>query len=202
MEPREESLTHGSARAGSRWTLGWIFLRLGAVAFGGLGAALALIERELVMKRHYLTQKDITDALTYTKLLPGSTVVQVVAYLGYLLGGWFGSALATAAFVLPSALLMLVLAALYVGITVLPEVRPAVQGLTAAVVGILLATTYRLGKSNIKEPLTVVLALAAFVAGAFLRIHAALLVIGAGLIGILVLPILTPAPKPHKEGRV
>jgi chromate transporter len=111
------------------------------LAFGGLGAALALIEHELVSKRRYLTGEDITAALTYTKLLPGSTVVQVVTYLGYLLGGWRVSTLITAAFVVPAALLMLVLAAAYVGVTALPALRPAVQGLTAAVVGVLLATT-------------------------------------------------------------
>ena len=93
--------------------LGWLFLRIGATAFGGLGAGLALIERDLVEKRRLLTSEDVTEALTYTKLLPGSTVIQVVSYLGYKLRGWSGSALATAAFVLPSALLMVLLAALY-----------------------------------------------------------------------------------------
>src|SRR5438128_11277529 len=107
-------------------TLVGVFLRIGALAFGGLGAALALIEHELVTKRRCLTEADITAALTYTKLLPGSTVVQVVAYVGYVLGGWRGSALATVAFVVPSALLMLVLAAAYVEVAGLPEVRPAV----------------------------------------------------------------------------
>jgi chromate transporter len=179
----------------SALTLVGVFLRIGALAFGGLGAALALIERELVSKRRYLTEVDITAALTYTKLLPGSTVVQVVAYLGYLLGGWRVSALITAAFVVPAALLMLVLATAYVGVTALPVLRPAVQGLTVAVVGILLATTYRLGKANIKEALTLGIALAAFLAGALLSIHAALIVTIAGLLGSVVLA------APQQEGK-
>src|SRR5687768_17372860 len=116
--------------------LGQIFLRIGAMAFGGLGAALALVERELVDKRQWLTAADVTEALTYTKILPGSTVVQVVSYLDYKLGGWSGSAVATAAFVFPSALLMLVLAAAYVSVSTVPAMRPAINGLTAAVVGI------------------------------------------------------------------
>ena len=88
MEPMEESPAHGAARAVSALALGRVFLRIGAIAFGGLGAALALVERELVDKRRWLTPADLTEALTYTKLLPGSTVVQVVAYLGYKLRGW------------------------------------------------------------------------------------------------------------------
>jgi chromate transporter len=154
------------------------------VAFGGLGAALALVERELVSKRQWLTKADITEALTYTKLLPGSTVVQVVAYLGYKLGGWSGSAVATVAFVLPSALLMLVLAAAYVSASAVLAMRPAINGLTAAIVGLLLATTYRLGKANIPDRITLGLALASMVAGAVLGVSAALIVVIAGLLGV------------------
>lgn len=169
----------------------WVFLRLGATAFGGLGAALALLERELVLKRQLLTAAELTESLTYTKLLPGSTVVQVVAYLGYRLGGWSGSALATIAFLLPSILAMLLLSALYVSATAIPNIGPTTHGLTAAVVGILLATTYRLGKANSTAPLTLGIALAAFVTGAFLNVNVALIVLGAGLIGIVILA----APK-------
>jgi chromate transporter len=142
------------------------------------------VERELVTKRQWLTAADVTEALTYTKLLPGSTVVQVVSYLGYKLGGWSGSAVATAAFVFPSALMMLVLAAAYITVTAVPAMRPAINGLTAAVVGLLLATTYRLGKANIADRITLGIALASIVAGAVLGVSAAFIVVAAGLLGI------------------
>jgi chromate transporter len=132
--------------------LGWVFLRIGAIAFGGLGAALILVERDLVDKRRWLTPTDLTEALTYTKLLPGSTVV---------------------------------LAALYVAATALPVLGPAVNGLTAAVVGVLLATTYRLGKANIKGPVALGMAVAACGVGVWLGVNAALIVVAAGVLGIL-----------------
>jgi chromate transporter len=183
-------------------TLGWIFLHIGATAYGGLGTTLALIERELVTKRGLLTPADVTEALTYTKLLPGSTGPQAIAYLGYKLGGWSGSALAMAAFIVPSALLMVLLAGAYVATTALPAIGPAVNGLTAGVVGILLATTYRLGKPNIKEPLTWGIALAAFAVGAFLGISAALIVMAAGLLGMILLsPSNAAQDQTRKEGR-
>ena len=198
MEPREESPARETPRAVSVLALGWVFLRIGALAFGGLGAALALVERDLVDKRRWLTPADLTEALTYTKLLPGSTVVQVMSYLGYKLGGWPGSALATAAFVLPSALAMLVLAALYVAATAVPALAPAINGLTAAVVGVLLATTYRLGKANIKELSTLGIAVAACVVGAWLGLNAALIVVAAGVLGIL---LFAPAPAPEQRAK-
>jgi chromate transporter len=182
--------------------LGWMFLRIGATAFGGLGTTLALIERELVTKRGMITPADVTEALTYTKLLPGSTGPQAISYLGYKLGGWSGSALATAAFLFPSALLMVLLAAAYVATTALPAIGPTVNGLTAAVVGILLATTYRLGQSNIKEPLTWVIALVAFAVGAFLGLSAALIVVAAGLLGMILLsPPDTAQGQQRTEGK-
>lgn len=180
--------------------LGWMFLRIGATAFGGLGAALALIERECVDKRRMLLKEDVTEALTYTKLLPGSTVVQVVSYLGYRLGGWSGSAIATVAFVLPSALAMIGLAALYIRTTDLPGLAPTVQGLTAAVAGILLATTYRLGKTNIRGPVALLLAVVAFVAALVFTVNAALIVVAAGIIGILLLAKF-PAESAPEERR-
>jgi chromate transport protein ChrA len=92
--------------------------------------------------------------------------------------------MATAAFVFPAALMMLVLAAAYVAVTALPALQPAVNGLTAAVVGLLLATTYRLGKANIADRITMGIALASVMAGAVLGVSAALIVVAAGLLGV------------------
>jgi chromate transport protein ChrA len=82
---------------------------------------------------------------------------------------------------------MVLLAAAYVATTALPAMGPTVNGLTAGVVGILLATTYRLGKPNITGPLTWSIALVAFAVGAVLGISAALIVVAAGLLGVILL---------------
>lgn len=165
--------------------LAWVFLRIGALAFGE--TELVMIERELVDRRRVLTHQDLTDALTYTKPLPGSTVVQIVAYLAYRLGGWPGSAVATIVYLVPSTIAMMALAAGYVALSGLPLVQPVAQGLTAAAVGLLLATAWRLSKRSItrRQPLSVVLAVGAIVVGGIFHISAALVVVVAGLIGIV-----------------
>jgi chromate transporter len=169
----------------SMGTLAWMFFRIGATAFGE--TELVIIERELVDRRGVLTHQDLTDALTYTKSLPGSSVVQIVAYLAYRLDGWTGSALATIAYLLPSTLAMMALAAGYIAVSGLPLLRPTADGLTAAAVGLLLATAWRLGKRSItaRQPLSIILPLAAVIAGGVFGISAALLVVAAGLIGIV-----------------
>ena len=113
----------------------------------------------------------------------GSTSFRSVGALG---GGgcWAGAAAATVAFVFPSARLMLALAAASGSVTTVPALRSAINGLTAAVVGLLLATTYRLGTANIPDRITLGIALASIVAGAVLGISAAWIVVAAGLLGV------------------
>lgn len=165
-------------------TLAWEFLKIGALAFGE--TELVMIEREFVERRGVLTREDLTEALTYTKPLPGSTVVQIVAFLAYRLGGWTGSAVATALYLLPSALMMVALAAGYGAVGGLPLVRPAAEGLTGAAVGLLLATTWRLSKRAVdrRQPLSVALALGAVIATGVFGLSSALVVVAAGMIGI------------------
>lgn len=173
----------------------WEFFKMGATSIGDLAPLLAFIEHDLVDQRKVLTRADVTEALTYTKLLPGSTVLQVVAYLSYKLGGWRGSALASLVYLLPSAVLMVALAA---GFGVLsanvPEFRAAVHGVTAAVVGVLLATTLRFARKNLSlsSPITVLLAVAAFTAAGLGGVNVAIVMLASGLVGVVV---LRGAPK-------
>jgi len=85
-----------------------------------------------------------------------------------------------------------------VATTALPAVGPALNGLTAAVVGVLLATTYRLGKSSIKGSLMWGIAMVAFLVGAFLCVSVALIVVAAGLLGIFLFS--AAAAKPQAQG--
>jgi len=166
-------------------TIGLIFLRLGTLAFGGLGVTLALIEREVVDRRAVLSRHDVTDALTYTKVLPGSTAVQVVAYTGWRLGGWSGAAIATAAFLLPSAVLMALLAAGYAGITDSPALLGVRQGVLAVVVAVLLVTMERLARPLITGWLPVVTGIVSFLLVLVLSISAVWVVIASGVVGLV-----------------
>ncbi len=172
-----------------------IFFRIGCVGFGGLGSVLAIIERDLVTKQQKLNAEDITEALTYTKLLPGSTVVQVVTYLGYRLGGWAGATVSTIAFVLPAFLVMLILAVAYGSISTLANVQGGLRGLSAAVIGVLVITCYRLGGKTIKDWLGAILAIIAFVAAVVFHAPLALIVVGAGIVGLLAYFIKTRQTK-------
>jgi chromate transporter len=164
-------------------SLGWALLCIGAVAFGGLGATLTLLRRELVERRGWLQPSDITEALAYTKPLPGSTVIQVVSFLGWRLGNWPGAIVATVAFLLPALALMTVAAAAVLALPDAPWVRGALTGLQVAVIGLLAAALWHLARSEAGSALLTVL-LAGFAAGLF--INAAFVVAVAGAIGVVI----------------
>ena len=161
-----------------------IFLRLGAVAFGGLGATLALLQRELVERRHWLTERDFSESLAYTKPLPGSTVVQIVTFLGWRLAGWPSAILGTIAFVAPAAVLMTIAAAATLALPDVTSVRGALLGIQVAVIGLLAAAMWRLARSEARSPVLIGVLALAFAAG--LLVNAALVVAVAGVVGVVV----------------
>jgi chromate transporter len=163
-------------------SLAWALLRIGAVAFGGLGATLSLLERDLVKARGWLPSSDVAGALAYTKPLAGSTVVQVVTFLGWRLGGWAGAIVATIAFLLPAFVIMTVAAAAVFALPDAAWVRGSLTGIQVAVVGILAAATWRLVRSEAPSAVLSAVVLGAFFAGLF--VNAAIVVAAAGLIGI------------------
>lgn len=164
--------------------IGWELLRLGAVAFGGLGATLALLQRGLVDRRQWLQERDIGEALAITQALPGSTGVQVVAYLGWRLRGWPGAIVATTAFIAPAAALMVVAAAASLALPDLPWVRGALAGVQVGVVGLVAMAMWRLARSNARGTALAVVLLTSCVLGFFL--HAVVIVAGAGMVGALI----------------
>lgn len=185
--PPPDAVTQAKSKASRRpglLSLGWALLCIGAVAFGGLGATLALLRRELVERRGWLQPSDITEALAYTKTLPGSTVVQVVTFLGWRVGNWPGAVVAAVAFLLPALALMTVAAAAVMALPDAPWVRGALTGLQVAVVGLLAAALWHLARSEAGSALLFTVLLAGFAAGLF--VNAAVVVAAAGAIGVLI----------------
>lgn len=164
--------------------IGVIFFRMGLVAFGGLLLLLVLIERELVDRRPALTKRQITEAVTYTRLLPGSGGPLVVSYLGYVLRGVGGSGVATLMYLLPGILVMTGLAVGFVALSTLPLLAPAIEGLLAAVVGIQSVYLYRFARKAIVDAVTATILIAGLGGTFLLGVSAPLIVLLAGVVGV------------------
>ena len=183
-EPSSRLPAHDRA-APSLPELARAFLVIGMLAFGGQGGLLALLSRDIVERRGWVEETEVTEAFTYVQLLPGAVVVQVVAYLGYRMRGWGGSFVVTFCFLLPSVAAMLALAAAYRSVAAIAGVPAALNGLTAAVVGLIALAAYKQARKTVQNALGVVIAVVVCAASVGWHVNPAILVVTAGLFGIL-----------------
>ena len=147
------------------------WLRLGLVSFGGPAGQIALLHRELVEQRRWLSERRYLHALNYCMVLPGPEATQLATYLGWLMHGPAGGLIAGGLFLAPSVVVLISLASLYALGNQLPVLAIVVQA------------AWRLGRRTLHHPALVLVAVAAFVALAVLKLPYPLIVAGAALLG-------------------
>ncbi|HMC56232.1 MAG: chromate transporter [Gemmatimonadetes bacterium] len=125
------------------------FLRLGALGFGGPVALVARMRQDLVDGRGWIAEEDFRDGLALAQVAPGPLAAQLAMYLGWLVDGVLGATVVGVAFVLPSLLIVLVLAAGYARAGGLPIIGALFYGVGAAVIAVLARAGYRLARSTI-----------------------------------------------------
>lgn len=99
------------------------FLKIGATAFGGYMSLVAIVQKQLVEIDHRLKEEDLLDAISLTSMLPGPVAVNVIAYVGYRLGGVAGAIAAFLGIILPALSLVIILSALYFAYGNVPVVK-------------------------------------------------------------------------------
>jgi chromate transporter len=120
------------------------FFRLGTVGFGGPIALVGYMQRDLVEDRHWVSIEDYLEGLAFSQLSPGPLAAQLANYIGWVHSGTLGATLAGIAFVLPSLLMVLALAAVYVHFGQLSWIQGMFYGIGAAVSAIIVRSAWRL----------------------------------------------------------
>jgi len=161
------------------------WLRLGFISFGGPAGQIAIMHRELVDEKHWISEGRFLHALNYCMLLPGPEATQLATYIGWLLHRTWGGLVAGVLFVLPSLAILIALSWLYVSFGNVPLVAGVLYGIKPAVVAIVLHAAWRIGSRALKHPLLWLIAAAAFVAIFALRVPFPLIVVTAGVIGAI-----------------
>jgi chromate transporter len=157
------------------------FLKIGAVAFGGPPAHIAMMEEEFVRRRGWVDHQRFLDMIGAVNLLPGPNSTELALYIGLMRAGWLGLVVAGVSFILPSAVLVLALAWAYVRFGALPQVTGVLYGTKPVVIVVVLQALWTLGRTAIKSvPLAVLvlLDLALLVAG----VHPIVLLLGTGVV--------------------
>src|SRR5690348_4725925 len=120
------------------------FLRLGTFGFGGPIALAGYMQRDLVEERGWVSQADYLEGLAFSQLSPGPLAAQLAMYIGWLRAGVIGATLVGAAFVLPSFLMAIAVAALYVHFGSLSWIQGMFYGIGAAVIAIIVRSAIKL----------------------------------------------------------
>jgi chromate transporter len=159
------------------------WVRLGFVNFGGPAGQIAILHRDLVERRRWISEKRFLNALNFCMLLPGPEAQQLAIYIGWLLHGTRGGIVAGLFFVLPSVFILLALSYVYAAHGDLPAVTGALSGLKPVVVAIVAGAVWRIGRRVLRRPLHAAIAAAAFGAIHLLHVPFPWIVLVSGLLG-------------------
>lgn len=175
------------------------WLKLGFISFGGPTGQIAMMHKDLVEKKKWIAEDHFLQALNFCMLLPGPEAQQLATYIGWLLNGKWGGIIAGGLFVLPSIVILWLLAWMYASLGSVPAIAALFYGLKPAVVAIVLEAVLRIGKKSLKTRFMYFLAAGAFIGIYFFNIPFPIIVLSAGMIGYvagLLVPGLFPStPK-------
>ena len=182
-----------------------VFGRIGLLSFGGPAAQIALMHRELVEERPWLTEQQFLRALSFCMLLPGPEAMQLATYAGWRLRSIPGGLIAGGLFVLPGAVVIALLALLYAQYGARPETEALLLGVKACVVVIVAQALVRLSRKALKGPPDYIAAALSFLAIFALGLPFPLIIALAALWGASRAPTpaeVPPEPPARKTGPV
>jgi chromate transporter len=161
-----------------------LFFRLGATAFGGPAAHVAMMRHEVVQRKRWLPDQEFLDLLGATNLIPGPNSTELAIHIGHARAGWLGLLVAGVAFIAPATIIVTVLAWAYVTHGARPEATGILYGVKPAIVAVVLQAIYGLQRTAVKSVSLAVLTGVAVVLAA-LGVHELLILLGAGSVWML-----------------
>ncbi len=147
----------------------WYWLKLGFISFGGPSGQIALMHIDLVDKKRWISEQRFLHALNYCMLLPGPEAMQLATYIGWLMHRTAGGLMAGTLFVLPSLLILIALSWVYLAFGDVPVVAGILYGIKPAVVAIVLAAAWRIGRRSLKNGWLVAIACLSFLLITFIE---------------------------------
>lgn len=180
-----------------------VWLRIGVLSFGGPTAQIALMHKEIVDERRWLTEQQFLNALGFCMLLPGPEAMQLATYSGWRLHGWAGGLAAGLSFVMPGAMVILALGIFYTAIADIALAQALFVGIQAAIVVVVVEALIRISKRTLTSAIHWTIAACAFVAIFALDLPFPLIIAAAALAGAMMIrPGGATEPGPERSTRV
>jgi len=178
-----------------------VFFRMGAVAFGGPAAHIAMMESEIITKRKWMDRQHFLDLMGATNLIPGPNSTEMTMHCGHERGGTVGLFVAGISFIFPAVIITGFLAWLYGEYGTMPEVEPFIAGIKPTVLAIIAGAIYKLGKKALKSVELGILGILV-VAVTILGANEILALLGAGILWMLYYQIKTGIKSDSEDKKV
>ena len=164
--------------------LAWLFLKIGVIFFGGGYVLIPLLHRIMVDQLQWLTFKEFLDGVALSQLTPGP-LAMLATFTGYKAAGFPGALVGTVFIFLPCTVLMLAISSRYKSMRNMELIRNTLDGLLPAVVGIVAAAAWSLGKTSLVSGRDFLVLAAGFLILQFTRTSPMFVILGAAAIGLL-----------------
>ena len=175
------------------WEAFWFWVKLGFINFGGPAGQIAIMHRELVEKKRWVSESQYLRTLNFCMLLPGPEAQQVATYIGWRLHGTLGGVVAGAFFVIPSIFVLWLLSYLAAAHSDVPAITGLLYGVQPVVIAIVVEAVLRIGKRTLNHGVLFAFAALAFVALYFLSVPFPLVVVAAAVGGLLLSRVVPDA---------
>ena len=162
------------------------FVKIGAFTIGGGLAMMPMMQKELIDKKHWMTEEDLIDYYAVGQSTPGMIAVNVSTFVGYNQLGILGGIVATLGMVSPSIIIITILAGLINSIDEYPMVQKALRGINVAVAALFTSVIVKFVKKTIKKPLHVLLMLISFTLVYFFKLQSFWIILTAILCGVVI----------------
>jgi len=162
-----------------------IFFKIGLFTFGGGFAMIPLIEREIVDKKKWITQEEMSDIVAISQSFPGVIAINSSTIIGFRIGGYSGAIFSTLGVILPSFIIITLIASIFNYAMELSIVKAALKSISVSVVALLIFAAIRYAKTSIKDKISPIITVTALLIILFTDIHPIYTIIFGIAVGLL-----------------
>ena len=162
-----------------------IFFKIGAFTFGGGYAMIPLIEKEVVTKQKWVSYEEVVDVFVIAQSIPGAIAINSSTFIGYKIAGRKGAIVATAGVVLPSIIIITIIASFFTRFQDNLIVKGAFRGIRSCIVALIILAGIKISKTSVKDKFTFVITAIGIIIIIFFNVKAILIILVGGGIGIM-----------------
>ncbi|HHY70182.1 MAG TPA: chromate transporter [Thermoanaerobacterales bacterium] len=163
-----------------------VFFKIGSFTFGGGYAMIPLIEREVVQNKKWVTEEEMVDVFAVAQSMPGAVAINSATFIGYKVSGKKGAVVATTGVVLPSFLIITLIAVFFSRFQDTPVVKAVFSGIRPAVVGLITIAALKVAKASIIDTTGVILSILSIILVVILNVQAIFVILVGAAVGLTV----------------